>query len=176
MPLKFLLNNLDNNESISLREFEAFVDGNTSRKGRNTSYWKKDLINSGLFRETYGRLIYTGKYTEFIQEIKDFEPDPLLSVEDWQDIRDNPLIEVSPFKNSVRIIFEAITQEQNIDEQSRDEIFTEPLIDAISEQEEIQIPEVDILNSDLRFTKSTRRIRNSTWSMRIQLQVYCPAV
>lgn len=174
MPLKFLLNNLDNNESISLREFEAFVDGNTSRKGRNTSYWKKDLINSGLFRETYGRLIYTGKYTEFIQEIKDFEPDPLLSVEDWQDIRDNPLIEVSPFKNSVRIIFEAITQEQNIDEQSRDEIFTEPLIDAISEQEEIQIPEVDILNSDLRFTKSTRRIRNATWSMRIQLQVYCP--
>ena len=168
MPLKFLLNNLDNNDSISLREFEALVDGNTSRVGSNTSYWKRDLINSGLFRESYDRLIYTGKYIEFIQEIRTFEPAPLLSVEDWQAIRDNPLIEVSPFKNSVRAIFEAISQEQNIDEQVRDEIFTEPLIDAISEQEEIQIPEVDILSSHLKFAKSTRRIRNVTWSIRIK--------
>jgi hypothetical protein len=42
MPLKFLLNNLDNNDSMSLREFEALVDGNTSRVGGNTSYWKRD--------------------------------------------------------------------------------------------------------------------------------------
>ncbi len=168
MPLKFLLNNLDNYDSISSREFEALVDGNTSRVGSNTSYWKRDLINSGLFKDTRGKLIYTGKYTEFIQEVKNFEPYSLLCIEDWQSIRDNPLIEVSPFKNSVRIIFEAITQEQNIDEQVRDEIFTEPLIDAISEQEEIQIPEVDILSNDLRFTQSTRRIRNATWSMRIK--------
>lgn len=168
MPLKFLLNNLDNNDSISLGEFEALVDGNTSRVGSNTSYWERDLINSGLFKETHGRLIYTGKYPEFIQEIKNFEPDSLLNVEDWQAIRDNPLIEVSPFKNSVRAVFEAIALEENIDEQVRDEIFTDPLIDAISEQEETRTPEVDILNSNLRFAQSTRRIRNATWSMRIK--------
>ena len=168
MPLKFLLNNFDYNDSISLREFEALVDGNTSRVGNNASYWKRDLINSGLFREAHGRLSYTGKYSKFIQEVKDFEPDPLLVDEDWQAIRENPLIEISPFKNSIRAIFEAITQEQDIDEQVTDEIFTEPLVDAISEQEEKRIPEVDILNSDLRFVQSTRRVRNATWAMRVK--------
>lgn len=168
MPLKFLLNNLDNNNSISLREFDTLVDGNTPRVGNNTSYWKRDLINSGLFEETHERLFYTEKYSAFIQEIRNFEPDPQLTDEDWQSIRENPLVEISPFKDSVRAIFEAITQEQDIDEQVTDEIFTVPLIDAISEQEEIQIPEVDILSSDLRFAQSTRRIRNATWSKRIK--------
>jgi hypothetical protein len=51
MPLKFLLNILDNQNSISLREFEALVDGNTQRVGDNASYWKRDLVNSGLFQE-----------------------------------------------------------------------------------------------------------------------------
>ena len=51
MPLKFLLNILDNQNSISLREFEALVDGNTQRVGDNASYWERDLVNSGLFQE-----------------------------------------------------------------------------------------------------------------------------
>ena len=168
MPLKFLLNILDNNNSISLQEFEALVDGHTARVGSNTSYWKGDLINSGLFQEANGRLIYTGKYQQFVNKIRNFTPSPLLSNEDWQAIRENPLIEISPFKNAIREIFESITQEQNIDEQITDGILTAPLVDVVAEQEEVAIPEVDILSSDLRFTNSTRRIRNATWSIRIK--------
>lgn len=168
MPLRFLLNILDNQNSISLREFEALVDSNTQRVGSNASYWKTDLINSGLFQETQGRLFYTGKYQDFVQEIKHFEPSPLLTDEDWKAIRDNPLIEISPFKNSIKIIFEAITQEQNIEDQITDEIFTGPLVDIVAEQEEIQIPEMDILSNDLRFSQSIKRIRNATWSLRIK--------
>ena len=168
MPLRFLLNILDTQNSISIREFEALVDGNTQRVGDNASYWKRDLINSGLFQEVQGRLFYTGKYSDFIQEIKSFEPSPFLTGVDWQSIRENPLIEISPFKDSIRSIFEAITQEQNIEEQITDEIFTAPLVDAVAEQEEIQIPEIDILSSDLRFSQSTRRIRNAAWSIRIK--------
>jgi len=138
------------------------------RVGRNVSYWKTDLINSGLFKEVAGRLVYTGKYSGFVQEIRNLKPDPLLKDEDWQAIRENPLIEISPLRNSVRLIFEEIIQEQSIEEQITDAIFTDPIVDAISEQEEVQIPEVDILSKDLRFAQSTRRIRNATWSIRIK--------
>ncbi|OGW55897.1 MAG: hypothetical protein A2Y48_03970 [Nitrospirae bacterium RIFCSPLOW2_12_42_9] len=168
MPLKFLLNILDSNNSITLQEFEVLVDGHTRRVGENTSYWKRDLINSGLFHEVNERLYYTGKYPQFISEIKNFEPDPLLTDEDWLIIRDNPLVEISPFKNSIREIFEAIIQEQNIEEEITDGILTTPLVDVISEQEELEIPEIDILSSDSRFAQSTRRVRNTTWSIRIK--------
>ena len=168
MPLRFLLNILDTQNSISIHEFEALVDGHTQRVGDNASYWKRDLINSGLFQEGQGRLFYTDKYPEFVREIKSFEPSPLLTDGDWQSIRENPLIEISPFKNSIRSIFEAITQEQNIEEQVSDEIFTIPLVNAVAEQEEIQIPEVDILSNDLRFSQSTRRVRNAAWAIRIK--------
>jgi len=54
MPLKFLFNILDDHGSISLREFEVLVDGTTARVGGNTSYWKTDIVNSGLFKEDPG--------------------------------------------------------------------------------------------------------------------------
>lgn len=134
MPLKFLLNNLDINHSISLRNFERLVDGTDRRVGNNTSYWKSDLINSGLFQENQDSLVYTGKYQELVQEIRSFSPNPILNDDDWQEIRENPLIEKSPFKNSIQAIFERISQIQNIEEQITDEIFTEPLIDVVSER------------------------------------------
>jgi len=168
MPLKFLLNILNDNNYISLQAFENMVDGKTLRVGSNTSYWKRDLLNSGLFQLANGNLIYTNRYTTFVNEVRKFVPNPMLSDVDWNAIRDNPLIEISPFKDSIREIFEKITQEQNIEEQIEDQIFTAPLVDAISEQEEIVIPELDILSTDLRFANSTRRVRNSTWALRIK--------
>ncbi len=168
MPLKFLLNILDNDNSISSQEFDALVDGNTNRVGINSSYWKKDLINCGLFKQANERLFYTGEYSQFVNEIKNFSPNTLLTDADWQEIRDNPLIEISPFKNSLREIFEDITQQQNIEEQITDGIFTAPLVDVISEQEELSIPEIDVLGTDVKFSQSTRRVRNATWSIRIK--------
>ena len=65
--------------------------------------------------------------------------------------------------------FLSITQEQNIEEQITDGILTAPLVDVISEQEEVALsPELDILSTDVRFANSTRRVRNSTWSIRIK--------
>lgn len=168
MPLKFLLNNLDHNNSISINTLEAIIDGNTSRVGKNTSYWKNDLLNSGLFHEQANYLVYTGLYSEFVNEIRTFTPNPSLTDLDWESIRDNPLISISPFKDSLRGIFERITQEQNIEEQITDGILTAPLVDVISEQDEVSIPEVEILSTDLRFANSTRRVRNQTWSIRIK--------
>jgi len=168
MPLKFLFNILDEQNSIALHEFEVLVDGNTTRVGNNASYWKTDLVNSGLFQESYERLFYTGKYLNFVNEIKNFNPNPMLTNDDWRDIRDNPIIENSPFKDSIRTIFEEIAEEQKIEDQLADGILTEPLVDAVAEQEEIQIPEVDILSSDSRFSQSIRRVRNATWAIRIK--------
>ena len=168
MPLKFLFNILDNQGSISLHEFEVLVDGSTSRVGGNTSYWKTDLINSGLFKEAQGRLFYTDKYPGFVQEIKNFNPNTLLVDDDWRAIRENPLIEVSPFRDSIRTIFEQIAQEQNLEDQLVDGVLTEPLVNVVAEQEEIQIPEVDVLSTDSRFSQSIRRVRNATWAIRIK--------
>ncbi len=162
-----ILNLLYNNR-ISLVEFSALVDGAKTGVAKNTSYWKTDLLNSGLFNEVDNNLIYSGIYPDLVNEIRNFVPSQILSDADWQEIRYNPLIENSPFKNSVRAIFESITQEQNIEEQITDGIFTAPLVDVISEQEEVVIPELDILSTDLRFANSTRRIRNSTWAIRIK--------
>lgn len=168
MPLKFLLNSLDGNNSIDLHTFDAIVDGSTQRVGKNASYWKRDLLNSGLFQQVNGNLVYTNRYTAFVNEVRAFIPNPMLTDADWNAIRENPLIEISPFSDSLRAIFENITQEQNIEDQITDGIFTAPLVDVISEQEEIAIPEVDILSTDLRFANSTRRVRNQTWSIRIK--------
>ncbi|MBI4846088.1 MAG: HNH endonuclease [Candidatus Omnitrophica bacterium] len=168
MPLKFLLNNLDKSNSISLRDFKALVDGQTTRVGDNASYWKTDIINSGLFEENSGRLFYTGEYLQFVNEIKAFNPNTLLNDDDWQAIRDNPLIDISPFKTSISEIFESIMQEQNIEDQITDDILTAPLVDVVAEQEEVAIPEVDILSNDTRFINSTRRVRNATWSIRVK--------
>lgn len=151
-----------------MRTFEALVDGNTTRVGKNTSYWKRDLLNSGLFQEANGNLIYTNRYTEFVNEVRNFVPSLFLTDADWEAIRENSLIEISPFKNSIREIFENITQEQNIEDQITDGFFTAPLVDVISEQEEIAIPEADILSNDLRFANSTKRVKNATWSIRIK--------
>lgn len=128
MPLKFLLNNLDGNNSISLQEFTSLIDGNTTRVGNNTSYWKRDLLNSGLFQQAGENLIYTNRYVAFVNEIRNFVPNPILTDADWDTIRENPLIEISPFKDSLREIFESITQEQNIEEQITDGIFTARLL------------------------------------------------
>jgi predicted restriction endonuclease len=169
MPLRFLFNNLDTRRSLALSNLQTYVDGTTKRKAsKNLSYWKKDLINAGLFRESSGRLEYTGQYEKFVDAIKNFQPNPLLTDDDWQAIRDNPLIAISPFKDSIGAIFESIAQEQPIEEQIADEILTAPLVDVVSEQEELQIPDIEILSQDLRFAHSMRRVRNATWASRIK--------
>jgi len=164
MPLKFLLNKLDKNGSIPLKKIESFIDGNTNRKGNNTSYWKKDLINSGLFEQTNDNLVYTNLYPFFVKEIKNFSPDTSLSDFEWLAIRTNPVIEQSPFKDTLKNIFEKMT----VDTQIGDEPLTAPLINTIAEQEETQIPELDILSTNMRYSKTSRRIRNRTWSIRIK--------
>ncbi len=168
MPLKFLLNNLDINNSMSIAELQALVDGNTTRVGHNTSYWKRDLINSGLFLERNGRLVLTTQFSSLVEDIKYFTPNPLRNINDWNEIRNNPLTDNSPFKVSFRQIFEGIAEVQNIEEQITDGILTEPLIEAISEQEELSMPEIDILSTNTHFMNSTTRIRNNTWSIRIK--------
>lgn len=168
MPLKFLLNALDHNNAISLQALSALVDGNTIRVGKNASYWKTDLINSGLFRQVGNDLLYTNQYLPFVNEVMNFVPNPNLTDNDWRMIRDNPLIEISPFNDSIKTIFESISEQQNIEEQITDGILTAPLVDVISENEEEVIPDVDILSTDLRFSNSTRRVRNQTWSIRIK--------
>lgn len=167
MPLRFLLNNLDSNNAISLRVLEVLIDGETSRVGKNYSYWKTDLLNSGLFMESPNQLVYTGKYSLLVQEIKEFQPNRMLSDADWNAVRDNPLIEFSPFKKSLREIFEEISQEQTPEQPAADAL-SEPIIDAISEQDEVLIPEIDILSTDTRYAHSPRRVRNQIWSTRIK--------
>ncbi len=168
LPLRFLLNRLDNNSAISLQEFTNLVDGKTNRVGDNASYWKTDLINSGLFHESDEHLVYTGNYAELANELRNFTPDVSLEDEDWQRIRENPLIEISPFRNTIKNIFREMTQGQAIENSTTNEIYTDPLIGAISEQEETALPELDILSENPRFANNTRRIRNATWAIRIK--------
>lgn len=167
LPLKTLLNLLENH-SISISTFRALVDGNKRGVARNFSYWKADLINSGLFAESNSRLIYTGKYEGLTQDIKRLEPDPSLTTEDWAHIRDNPLIEVSPFHDSLKSIFLEIAEQQEIEKHVRDEILSEPLIEIVSEEEDNLIPEIDILSEGTRITQTNRRVRNATWALRIK--------
>jgi Predicted restriction endonuclease len=167
MPLKFLFNTLDKEDRISLTALEALVDGQTNRVGKNISYWKRDLINANLFEQVDNDLVYTGNYVQFVNELKNFNPSTSLSTEDWKEIRDNPLVEHSPFKTSLTEIFNSISEEQNIEINSRERL-SFPIIEAISEQEEVSIPEVDILNTSIRFSTSTRRVRNQTWAIRIK--------
>lgn len=166
LPLKYLLNNLDSNNSISLIDFSELVDGDTSRvKGKNVSYWKNDLIDSGLFKEQSGKLVYTGIYTELVGEIKNFKPEPNLSDEDWIKIRQNPIISISPFKQTVSKIFESALDNNICDS---NEFNQNPVSEIIAEQLEDEIPQVDILSTNTRYSASIRKVRNATWSNRIK--------
>ncbi|WP_346879057.1 HNH endonuclease [Clostridium sp. UBA7791] len=165
LPLKYLLNNLDCDNSISISNFYNMVDGNTTRVGDNISYWKKDLVNSGLFKEDNGYLVYTCIYNELVEEIKKFIPDSTLSDEDWILIRQNPMIDISPFKESVRKIFEAILDNSISDS---NEFNQDPISEIISEQLENRLPQVDILSTETNYITSTRKVRNSTWSKRVK--------
>lgn len=166
LPLKYLLNNLDSNNSISIDDLYELVDGNTTRvKAENITYWKSTLIDSGLFKEENKRLIYTGRYTELVDEIKNFNPDPNLSDEDWIKIRQNPIINISPFKQAVEKIFESVI-DSNIGDSN--EFNQDPISEMISEQLEEKIPQIDILSTDTRYFTSTRKVRNATWSKRIK--------
>ena len=168
MPLKFLFNNLDMGNAITFEDLEFLVDGRTQRVGKNVSYWKRDLINCGLFEEDAGRLVYTGKYKKFVDEIRNFEPNPLLTEADWKEIRDNPLIDISPFKDSIKEIFEGLSQEIPFEETVTNEVITTPLIEAMAEQADAVLPEVDNLNTILRFSNSPRRVRNASWALRVK--------
>ena len=168
MPLKFLLNRLNADGEISLQDFTNLVDGNTSRVGNNTPYWKTDLINSGLFEESNACLVRTEKYENLVRELQNFIPDTSLDDEDWQRIRGNPLIQISPFGNSIKEIFEKMIQEQPTEELALDEIYTFPLVNVISEKEEAVLPELDILSENPRFVSNARRVRSATWSIRVK--------
>jgi putative restriction endonuclease len=149
---------------------KVLIDGTTTRAGNNTSYWKTDLLNSGLFKEARGYLVFSGKYPRFVHEIKNFNPDPFLNDEDWEIIRGNPLVATSPFKDSLQEIFENISNEQFEESRFTERDLSAPLIEVISEQQNLIIPEIDILSNDERYANSSRRIRNSIWSYRIKTQ------
>jgi len=167
LPLQYLFNNLINNE-ISLKDFQNLVDGNTTRTGQNTSYWKTDLINAGLFEQKANNLIYTNSFAEFIEELKLFVPNTLLTDADWQAVRENPLIENSPFKNSLKKIFLEIAETKELEDNAQNQIITEPLIDIIADEEIILIPTIDILSEGTKITNQNKRVRNSMWSKRVK--------
>ena len=168
LPIKTLFNLLDEKNSISADEFEILVDGNTERVGMNAPYWLNDLLNAGLFVRDNKIIKYTGKYPSFIKEIKNFAPNPLFTDEDWIKIRENPLIEISPFKKELKAIFLKMASLQNIVEQINDEILTEPLIDIVSEEEERLAPEIDVLSEGTKIIQTNQRVRNATWALRIK--------
>jgi len=167
LPLKTLLNLLNNN-SITFREFEILVDGNTKRTGKNTSYWKCDLINAGLFSENEHILTYTGKYWEFVQDIKNFTPNSLLNDYEWTEIRENPLHQNSPFQNTLKQIFLNISEQQTIKEQIGAEIMTEPIIEIVSQAEDYLIPDVDIISKETQIVTTNHRVRSSIWATRVK--------
>lgn len=168
MPLKFLFNVLDSNNSISLSELAVLIDGSTDRTGLNSSYWKSDLLNSGLFIESNGYLVYSGLFSAFISQLKAFSPPSILDDDDWESIRDNPLIEISPFSGAVRNILEDLMESKNLNRPEVSIQQTLPLVELISEQEEININEVDVLSTEIRFVKQTVRVRDTIWSKRIK--------
>jgi hypothetical protein len=167
LPLKTLFNLLEN-DSVSTDQFRVLVDGNKKRQAGNFSYWKTDIINSGLFVELNGKLVYTGKYKELIEEVRNFTPDPSLTTGDWTNVRDNPIIDISPFHGSLKSIFLQIAEQQDVEEKVRDEILSEPIIEIVSEEEDSRIPEIDLLSEGTRITQTNRRVRNATWSLRIK--------
>ncbi len=164
LPLKHLFNSLDADGNIAMLDLQRMIDGNTERQGNNTSYWVKDLINSGLFVKREGGLHYTGRYPQFVEEVRNFVPNPSLTYQQWVEIRNNPLVGDSPFKESITSIFESIISDQHFEDQQ----VTTPLVEVIAEQQELSLPENDILNENTTFARSSRKVRSATWSKRIK--------
>lgn len=170
MPLKFLFNILDKNNSILLSELSVLIDGSTNRAGHNFSYWKSDLINSGLFFEDNGFLIYSRMFSHFINQLKTYVPVSFLNDNDWEKIRDNPIIEISPFADSVRRTLEEIIEAQDIKYPTHDEHLIMPIVDLVSDVDDDKLEGVDVLSTETRYSKHTERVRNQIWSSLIKRQ------
>lgn len=168
MPLKFLLNNLDSNNSITLTQLSKFIDGKTSRAGKNLPYWKDDLLNSGLFVEYKDSLFYSKKYPEIVNVIKRLTPNHSLTQNDWVEIRRNPLIKKSPYAEVLKESFVNIALRKLIIDGGFSDL-VEPLIESVARENELLIDDsLDILSTDVRFATSTRRIRNNIWAKKVK--------
>jgi putative restriction endonuclease len=127
------------------------------------------LINSGLFHQLGSDLVYTGKFPSLVAKIKNFVPNSLLEDADWQTIRENPLIEISPFKDEIKEILLDLAEGKELTQVIDIERVTEPLIEIVSDaEEEIIVPEIDILSEGTQYVKTNRRVRNSVWSSRVK--------
>lgn len=164
LPLKYLLNNLDSNNEIEIANLKEIIDGRSQRTGENLSYWKSDLINSGLFTTFGTKLKLNDGFAELIEDIKSFSPSSELTIEQWKEIKNDPLNLSSPFEESLLKIFNRISEETELIQS----IVTTPLLEIISEQQEIILPEIDILSNETRFITNSKRVRNQTWSLRIK--------
>ncbi|MDD9815374.1 MAG: HNH endonuclease [Gammaproteobacteria bacterium] len=76
--------------AISRAEFNQLVDGNTPRKGANASYWRADILNSGLFEEDKSYLRLSADCKPMANIIKNFRASRY-SREDIQNFREKQL-------------------------------------------------------------------------------------
>ncbi len=168
LPLKTLFNLLDNEQAISIKSFSILVDGNKTGTAKNVTYWRADLVNTGLFVEKDKKLIYTGKYLELVNIIKNFVPNSILIDADWNTIRENPILSISPFSDFFKNAFLEIIQNNEKESEKENEKLITNLIDYLAEEENNSLPEIDILSNNTKFVQTNRRVRNATWSLRIK--------
>lgn len=112
--IKFLMDNLENDTySISREHLEQLIDGNTTRVGKNYSYWVTDLAQSGLFRRVEnGALQLSHKYNNLLDGIYSYEPNDEITV---QLIKEYPLAENAPFRYYLMQEFKKYGSDELID-------------------------------------------------------------
>ena len=84
---------------ISEENLKYLIDGDTERKtSKNYTYWKTDLINSGLFKEDSSNLVINNYFNDMIISVENYIPSDSLTTES---IKNNPLSNGAPFRNAL---------------------------------------------------------------------------
>ena len=144
---------------IAEKDFRRLVDGATQRTGKNESYWRTDLLNSGMFEVTSGFLTVSPRFGELAEAIKSY-PFERMSDDEWREFRANQLWEKGPFKETLGELLLSVNRPK-----TADEVILIPLENAFAETLDISIAEQE---SDLLKNPQTKTLtvlqRSAAWS------------
>jgi len=159
-PIPALLQRVDAQGFISRADLEALTGD------RNYTYWRMDLIRSGILQETAYGFQLTNNFPALMRSIPNVSLPNNLTSTDWSEIRGNALDPRNPYKTAIlsdvgSIMEEALNIESTLPHEQQEVI--KSVVASTDSVEEAEINLGDYKVNDAYSKVKTRR-KQSAWS------------
>mgnify|MGYP001122715083 CR=1 FL=1 len=159
-PLTELILSLNSKDKITRKAFLTIV-GET-----NESYWRTDLIRSGMFAQDNNCLYYTGKFPHLFKSCKTVSWPTTLNKEEWEKIHSNLLDSKNPLSEDIKKELLSILANLRINVVSsipKVEKSIEVIEGILEEQDEKDIEIGNYAIPDT-YSQTRQRVKQNSWS------------